>query len=83
MSKLITYPQLVRERVRWNKARKRAGAFHGDELLDLAGNTAIEYARWIDEYRKASAKAALDQTADALMQLQAIQDVLEQRAALK
>lgn len=83
MSKLITYPQLVRERVRWAKARKRAGFFHGDDLLDFAGSTAIEYGRWVDEYRKAPVKAVLDQTADALMQLQAIQDVLEQRAALK
>lgn len=83
MSKVITYPQLVRERVRWNKALKRARYFHGDELLNFAENTAIEYGRWVDEYRKMPVKDALNQTADQLMQLQAIQDVLEQRAQLK
>jgi hypothetical protein len=79
MSRLTSYRDLVRERLRWTKAVKVAKAFRGDELLDYAQSTTIEYDYWLDEYRKAHARDALEQAAERLMQLQAAQDVLEER----
>jgi hypothetical protein len=80
VSRAIAYPQLVRQRVRWARALKRARFFHGGDLLDYGINTAVEYGRWVDEYRKTPVAAALDQMAEQLMQMQAIQEVLEQRS---
>lgn len=79
MSRLASYRDLVRERLRWTKAVKIAKSFHGGELLDYAQSTAIEYAHWLDEYRKAPIRASLAEAGQRLMQLQAVQDVLEDR----
>lgn len=83
MSRLITYRDLVRQRIKWNKALKRAKFFRGEEFFDYAGNTAVEYHKWIDECRKHCDKAAAEQAAELLMQLQAIQDVMEERLLAK
>jgi hypothetical protein len=79
VSRLTSYRDLVRQRARWTKAVKVAKSFHGGELIDYAQSTAIEYAHWLDEHRKAPLRATLEQAADCLMQLQAVQDVLEER----
>lgn len=79
MSRLASYRDLVRERLRWTKAVKVAKGFHGGDLLDYAQSTAIEYAHWLDEYRRTPVRASLEQAAESLMQLQAVQDVLEER----
>lgn len=79
MSRLASYRDLVRERLRWTKAVKIAKSFRGGELIDYAQSTAIDYGKWLDEYRKSPIRASLEQAADRLMQLQAVQDVLEER----
>lgn len=81
MSRLVTYRDLIRQRVEWNKALKTAKFFRGSQLLDYALNVDVEYASLVDEYRKGASPDILAAMAKQLMQLQAIQDVLEERAA--
>lgn len=83
MTRLVTYTDIVRQRIRWNKSLKNARHLHGDELLDYALNTGIEYMKLIDDYRRFPQDSVLDHVAEQLMQLQAIQDILEQRQAKK
>lgn len=82
MTRIIAYADVVRQRVRWNRAIKIAKSFHGDDLRDYAQTTSIEYGKWIDRYfgETVDAADALDQVSEQLMQLQAIQDVIEARA---
>lgn len=79
MSRLVSYRDLVRQRSKWTKALKVAKSFALPELLDYAQSTAIDYSRWIDEYRREGVEAPLKEANLALMQLQAVQDTLEER----
>lgn len=82
MSRVISYKDLIKQRVHWNKAIKRAKFFHGEELIVFAENTALDYTRWLDTFRRDPIKATLEQCAQNLMQLEAIQYVMEERCAV-
>jgi hypothetical protein len=81
MNRVVAYKDLVKSRVHWTKALRRANALSTSDLLDYAITTDVEHGFWIDEYRKAHDMAALEQVDLQLMQLQAIQEVLRNRAA--
>lgn len=82
MTRIIAYRDVVRQRVRWNRAVKAAKSFHGEQLRAYAQSCAIEYGQWVDRYFDGALNVgdALDQVSEQLMQMQAIQDVLEERA---
>jgi len=79
MSRLAAYAKVAKQRVRWGQATRNARFFRGDDLRDYALNVANEYTRWVDAFFNTPREDVLDEIADRLMQLQAIQEELARR----